>query len=102
MPDRVIDKSKIGFFAASVDGWFRAQAQGRSRSTCRSPGRATPRSSSRRSCGLVARQKSPEAAERRLLLAILMLEVWLSSYVPRALPPSLEGRRSRLAAWHSE
>ena len=28
LPDRIIDKRKIGFFAASVDGWFRDQASG--------------------------------------------------------------------------
>ena len=28
VPDRIIDKPKIGFFAASVDGWFAAQTRG--------------------------------------------------------------------------
>ena len=29
IPDRIIDKPKVGFFNAAVDGWFRAQTQGR-------------------------------------------------------------------------
>ena len=28
VPDRIIDKPKIGFFHAAVDGWFRAQTRG--------------------------------------------------------------------------
>ena len=28
VPDRIIDKPKIGFFNAAVDGWFRAQTRG--------------------------------------------------------------------------
>jgi asparagine synthase (glutamine-hydrolysing) len=88
LPDRIIDKRKIGFFAASVDGWFRDQAQGAIADYLLAP---EPRYAEfleptvvRR---LVARHaESPQAADGRLLLAILMLEVWLSSFVPRALP----------------
>ena len=28
VPDRIIDKPKVGFFNAAVDGWFRAQTRG--------------------------------------------------------------------------
>ncbi len=28
IPDRIIDKPKVGFFNAAVDGWFRAQTKG--------------------------------------------------------------------------
>src|SRR4029077_6725161 len=28
IPDRIIDKPKVGFFSTAVDGWFRAQTRG--------------------------------------------------------------------------
>ena len=28
IPDQIIDKPKVGFFNAAVDGWFRAQTRG--------------------------------------------------------------------------
>lgn len=89
LPDHIIDKRKIGFFAASVDGWFRDQAAGAVRDHLLDP---QPRYAEfldpqvvRELVGRHA--ESPDAADARLLLAILMLEVWLSSVLPRALAP---------------
>ncbi len=87
MPDRIIDKRKIGFFAASVDGWFRDQADGAIAEYLLAPrphyadilDLQVVRSLVRRHA------ESPGQADSRLLLAILMLEVWLSSFLPRAL-----------------
>ena len=43
VPDRIIDKPKVGFFNAAVDGWFRAQTQRRDlATTCSGRTRATP------------------------------------------------------------
>ncbi len=87
VPDRVIDKKKIGFFSHAVGGWFQEQAgslvadyllqpdpayaefvdRGAVEALVSAePGTSTPRSSS-------------------LLLSLLMLEVWLKTYLPRAL-----------------
>jgi asparagine synthase (glutamine-hydrolysing) len=89
LPDRIIDKRKIGFFAASVDGWFRDQAAGAVKDYLLAPEPRYAEFLDREVVrGLVARHaESPDAADARLLLAILMLEVWLSSVLPRALTP---------------
>jgi asparagine synthase (glutamine-hydrolysing) len=86
IPDRVIDKPKIGFFAASVDRWFTAQTRGAIADHLLAPApryadfldRATV-------CELVERHADgTDRTHGRLLLSILMLELWLSSYLPRA------------------
>jgi asparagine synthase (glutamine-hydrolysing) len=87
VPDKIIDKPKIGFFNAAVDRWFASQAEG-----------AVPRylladgakhrdfiddSEVRR---IVERHRAtPNGRDGRLLLSILMLEIWLSTFLPRAL-----------------
>ena len=86
IPDRIIDKPKIGFFNATIDRWFQAQAD-----------RAIPKhlfASDARYARLLQTEEVHRLVERhrrtwnrrdgRLLLAILMLEVWLSTYLPRA------------------
>jgi asparagine synthase (glutamine-hydrolysing) len=87
LPDRIIDKRKIGFFAASVDGWFRDQADGAIAEYLLAP---RPHYADildpQVVRNLVTRHaEAPDRADSRLLLAILMLEVWLSSFLPRAL-----------------
>ena len=92
LPDRIIDKRKIGFFAASVDGWFRDQADGAIAEYFLAP---QPRYAELLDPQVVRdlvrrHAETPNRTDARLLLAILMLEVWLSSFLPRAL-----GRRAR-------
>jgi len=90
LPSRVIsdkEKTKIGFFHSAVDSWFRAQISGAVSDYLLNDTLA---------CGDFLDQKELQAVVRRHLagtdtentyglFAILMLEVWLSSYVPRAL-----------------
>ena len=86
LPDRVIDKPKIGFFRGAVSSWFAAQA-----------GRAiddyllAPDARYREflDAGEVRRlvalhREGGDTDLGHLLLALLMLEVWLSTYLPRA------------------
>ena len=88
VPDRIIDKPKIGFFNAAVDGWFRAQTRGAISDYLLGPNpryaemldRARGRDARQASCG---RERTP--SNGYVLLSILMLEVWLSEYLPRAL-----------------
>jgi asparagine synthase (glutamine-hydrolysing) len=92
LPDRIIDKPKIGFFRGSVSAWFQAQAARTIDDYLLQP---RPRFADMLDPGavreLVRRQRArPDAPERHLLLAILMLEIWLSTYLPRAL--SIPGR----------
>ena len=86
VPDRIIDKPKIGFFNAAVDGWFRAQTRGAISDYLLGP---NPRYAEMldRTRGREARQGSGrrgEAGNGYVLLSVLMLEVWLSEYLPRA------------------
>jgi asparagine synthase (glutamine-hydrolysing) len=86
IPDEVIDKRKIGFFAASVDRWFTAQTDGVISDYLLAP---APRYAEFLDRGTVSNLVSGHAAgtdrkSGRLLLALLMLEVWLAEYLPRA------------------
>jgi hypothetical protein len=86
IPDQIIDKQKIGFFAGSVDRWFAAQAGGNIADYLLTE---QPRYAEFLDRGTVADlvRRHADGTDRRhgrLLLAILMLEVWLSSFVQRA------------------
>ncbi len=87
LPDRIIDKRKIGFFAASVDGWFRDQAGGAIAEYLLAPQPHYAELLDPQVVRNLVRRhaEAPDQADARLLLAILMLEVWLSTFLPRAL-----------------
>jgi asparagine synthase (glutamine-hydrolysing) len=94
IPDQIIDKRKIGFFAGSIDRWFAAQTDGVIGDHLLAPEPRYAEFLDRRAiAGLVRRHADGSDRQHgRLLLAILMLEVWLASYLPRAgggspLPP---------------
>jgi asparagine synthase (glutamine-hydrolysing) len=88
IPDQIIDKPKIGFFHTAVDGWFRAQTRGAISDYLLGPDPKYAAMLSRSEVErlVAAHAVRPSAENARLLLAILMLEVWLSSYLPRAVP----------------
>ncbi|HJR59551.1 MAG TPA: asparagine synthase (glutamine-hydrolyzing) [Vicinamibacterales bacterium] len=86
LPARIIDKPKIGFFAASVDGWFQAQTDGliTDRLLSGSP-RYVDFLDRAEVAALVRRHRDgSDTSQGRLLLAILMLELWLATFLPRA------------------
>jgi len=97
VPDRVIDKRKIGFFHGSMGDWFRAQAT-RSvddyllRPEARYAELLDPRTVRELIGGL-----AENTSDGQLLLAILMLEIWLSTFLPRALRPPIQRPRVVLA-----
>ena len=89
VPDRIIDKPKIGFFVGAAEEWLRR--------------RLSAAMSDRllggelRCAELLDRERLDElvsdflgrrtsAPRFRFLLAVVMLEVWLDSYLPRAVP----------------
>jgi asparagine synthase (glutamine-hydrolysing) len=87
VPDRIVEKRKVGFFHHGIDAWFDAQAE-----------QAIPRYllGELHSEGLLDREtvralidahRSRGGRLGRLLLAILLLEVWLATFVPRATGP---------------
>jgi asparagine synthase (glutamine-hydrolysing) len=95
IPDRIIDKPKIGFFHTAVDAWFRAQTRGAISDYLLGP---NPRYAEVLDRGEVERLVRGHAAgdtgNGRVLLSVLMLEVWLSSYLPRALAIPSQAREA--------
>jgi asparagine synthase (glutamine-hydrolysing) len=89
VPQRIIEKRKLGFFRPAFDDWFRAQVTGTVSEYLLAP---EPRYAELLDRGAVKRLVSrhvdgSDTGHLHLLLSILMLEVWLSSYLPRALRP---------------
>lgn len=86
VPDRIIDKPKIGFFHGAVDGWFRAQTRGAISDYLLGPNPRYAEMLDRRAVEKLVRSHSEgtDTGNAHALLSILMLEVWLSSYLPRA------------------
>ena len=86
VPDEIIHKRKVGFFAGSVSRWFRAQTDGAIGDYLLTGEPRTAEFLNRDAvAGLVAGHAagSPDA-DSRILLAILMLEIWLAETLPRA------------------
>ncbi len=88
VPPRVLEKKKVGFFSHALEGWFNAQTRGLVGDYLLAP---EPKYAEflDRACveGMVTAQANgTDRRHGRLLLAILMLEIWLSTYLPRALP----------------
>jgi asparagine synthase (glutamine-hydrolysing) len=86
VPDRIIDKPKIGFFNAAVDGWFRAQTRGAISDYLLGPSPRYAEMLDRREVERLVRGHEGGSGEGNayVLLSVLMLEVWLSDYLPRA------------------
>jgi asparagine synthase (glutamine-hydrolysing) len=85
VPDRIIDKPKIGFFNAAVDGWFRAQTRGAISDYLLGPSPRYAEMLDRSEVEkLVKGQADGAGGNTYVLLSVLMLEVWLSEYLPRA------------------
>ncbi len=90
VPQEIIDKPKIGFFNAAVDTWFEAQTRDavpRYLLAADSRYQELLRTSEFRT---MLAERPQDSRRQRLLLAVLMLEIWLRSYLPRALPSSGE------------
>jgi asparagine synthase (glutamine-hydrolysing) len=86
VPDRIIEKPKVGFFNAAVASWFEAQSSGAISDYLLG---SRPRYEGVLERAEVERLVAGHATgagwgESHLLLSILMLEVWLSEFLPRA------------------
>ena len=86
VPDDIIDKQKVGFFRHAADAWFRSQLDRSIRRylLCDEPHYAEflDQAAVRE---LVEEHARGDKRRSELLLGVLMLEVWLASYLPRAL-----------------
>jgi len=100
VPDRIIDKRKIGFFNAAVGAWFGSQADGAISDYLLAPNPAYAELLERDVVvDLVARHGRGEGAGlEHALLSVLMLEVWLSDFLPRALAPAEPARTQIVVA----
>jgi asparagine synthase (glutamine-hydrolysing) len=83
VPDRIIDKPKIGFFNHSIEHWLRAQTDAAVGTILLDPGaRYVDMLDPEVISGLVRSHR--HGAGSQLLLSLLMLEVWLRDTLPRA------------------
>jgi asparagine synthase (glutamine-hydrolysing) len=94
IPDRIIDKPKIGFFHKAVDQWFAAQTRGAISDYLLGPNPRYAEMLDRRGVESLVKGHASGADTRNghVLLSVLMLEVWLSSYLPRALAQDVPAR----------
>jgi asparagine synthase (glutamine-hydrolysing) len=90
IPDRIIDKPKVGFFNAAVEGWFAAQTRGAISDYLLGPNPRYAELLDRREVERLVKNHADgtDTGNAYALLSILMLEIWLSSYLPRALASS--------------
>lgn len=88
VPDRIIDKPKQGFFVGAAEQWLHSRLASSIGDRLRG---GDPRCAEfldpKALNDLVTSflERRSDAPRTRLLLSVLMLEIWLSSYLPRAL-----------------
>ncbi|MGI9325643.1 MAG: asparagine synthetase B family protein, partial [Pseudomonadales bacterium] len=86
LPDSIVNKPKIGFFHSAIDGWIRTQLKGSVGERLRTQDRATRDIFDQKALDLmIAAQEKGHAEHSHTLLVLLMLELWLSTYLPRAM-----------------
>jgi len=83
VPDEVIDRPKVGFFSGAVDHWFKRQIGGLVGDILLDPGARYTEFVSREEVEALMRSDGPYR-KSKLLLSILMLELWLSTYLRNA------------------
>jgi asparagine synthase (glutamine-hydrolysing) len=83
VPDFVIERRKVGFFSGSVEAWFQRQVTGSVGDILLDPGARYAEFVDRSEIERLM-ERVPNSRQSKLLLALLMLELWLSTYLPRA------------------
>jgi asparagine synthase (glutamine-hydrolysing) len=98
IPDEIIDKPKIGFFRHAADSWFRAEIdRGLATFLVDGESRCSEYVDMTTVARLIREHRDGSSRYAEVLLAVLMLEVWLSSYLPRALGEQPSSREDRTA-----
>jgi asparagine synthase (glutamine-hydrolysing) len=89
VPDQIIDRRKVGFFSPAVSSWFAAQAERATATYLLDPAARLRELLDPAEVALLASSPTNGDGGRRshLLLSVLMLEVWLSTFLPRATAP---------------
>ena len=90
IPDEIIDKRKIGFFGQATNAWLNRHLDGALGNYLLDPGARYVEFLDRGAVERLVRSHSARTEKQgdRLLLAILMLEIWLSSYLSQSGPSS--------------
>ena len=83
VPDRIVDKPKVGFFNRSVESWLRAQTDGAVSEYLLDPGARVNELVDRRALESLVRTHD-HTNGTYLVLSLLMLEIWLSTFLTRA------------------
>jgi asparagine synthase (glutamine-hydrolysing) len=84
VPDEIVDKPKVGFFKDSVAGWLRTQTDGAVSDYLLDPGAQVHALVDRGALESLVRSHSHDGGTY-VVLSLLMLEIWLRTYLPRAL-----------------
>jgi asparagine synthase (glutamine-hydrolysing) len=96
-PEVIWNRKKIGFFNDSMDSWLTAQSDLAIRDWLADPGaRYTDFLDRSTVLELVRERDAGDRSRTELVLAILMLEIWLSSFLPRA--QRIASARERVSA----
>ena len=87
LPRHIVHKRKIGFFHGAISDWFRAQTDGAIADYLLAPAPRYVEMLERREVERLIEdhRESRRSPNGRLLLAILLLEIWLSTFLPRGL-----------------
>jgi asparagine synthase (glutamine-hydrolysing) len=83
VPDEVIDKPKVGFFNRTVESWVQSQTTSAISDYLLDPAAQVNELVNRDRIAAISRAGA-DGRDAYLLLALLMLEIWLSTFVPRA------------------
>jgi asparagine synthase (glutamine-hydrolysing) len=91
VPDRIIHKRKLGFFRGTTDAWLQAQLREAGSELLFGSETKYAEFLDRRTVEELARrqQAGTDHSNTHLLTAILILEFWLRTFVPRATAPPL-------------
>ena len=100
VPDEIIRKPKIGFFRDSMGAWLKAQAQGAISDYLLAPHPVVAELVDQHELErlVTTHANGSPGPNAQLVLSILVLEIWLSTYLPRAVSvPTHARERVRMA-----
>jgi asparagine synthase (glutamine-hydrolysing) len=94
VPDVVIDRPKVGFFSGAVEHWFQRTVGGAVGEVLLDPGARYAQFVERAEVERLIRAGG-SYRKSKLLLSVLMLELWLSTYLPNATRPPVPAGTAR-------
>jgi asparagine synthase (glutamine-hydrolysing) len=89
VPDWVLDRPKVGFFSGAVDHWFRSHVVGVLDGILLDPAARYGELVDPRAVVPLLRAGSRTYDQSKFLLSVLMLELWLTRFLPHATRPAV-------------